>query len=280
MLSKIFKVCLILILISASSGAFAKKAFACTTNSQCPGQQCIANVCRDIPTSCPSNQDLCDVGSWTTCCAVGYRCTAVNGHNECLRPTNPTQPPDEPTLPPPTPTPTATPIPTPTPTPFPPSPTPTVIPAQCTNIKTLDPNGAELTGNADAALIPGSSAVKFSCAANGAIAKYEFRVILPDGTIQTDQTDPALAAVGSITGSYIIPTAGKLIVQCRVCTLVAGVANPVCQEYEPITGLIPSPTTAPLITCGTNLPACPLGFICDTTVMAGQPRYCIQPPSQ
>jgi hypothetical protein len=128
-----------------------------------------------------------------------------------------------------------------------PTPTPVVVPAQCTNIKMLDPNGAELTGNADASLVPGSSAVKFECSANGTIAKYEFRVILPDGTIQTEQTDPALATIGAITSNYIIPTAGKLIIQCRVCTTVSGQAAPVCQEYEPIAGLLPLPTITPAL---------------------------------
>ncbi len=206
----------------------------------------------------------CNNGQWTIgvlppggSCDQLCACTG-NTCKDCV----PTKPPRE--TPPPTKPPTQPPTKTPTPVP----------PAQCTNIKMLDAEGgAEITGDGDKNLEPGS-AVKFMCAANGQVAKYEFRVILPDGTIQTAANNPALTAVGAITGDYILPAIGKFTVQCRVCTIPVcppGAmcklsANPVCQEYEPVVGgfVAPTGTTTSGLSCGgiAGL-TCPAGYTCD-----------------
>ena len=197
---------------------------ACKVTSDCSSsEQCIGGYCtwRRGPNGCPSNQDYCVPNSrqayfWDTCCEVGYSCV----NQSCVKKTGGSPPGTPPEAPPEA-------------TPIPPSPTVDVL-AQCTNIKMLDVDSVELTGGADASFIPGSTAVKFSCSANGNISKYEFRVILPNGTIETAITNPALAATGSITGNYIIPAAGKYTVQCRICTIANG-----CQAFEQI---IASPT--------------------------------------
>ena len=185
------------------------------------------------------------------CACTGNVCTTCH-------PTNPPPPPPPetptPTIPiitiTPTVTPTRIPTPTPTLTPTPTMPiititptlTPTRVPtltptpetpAQCTNIRMLSVNSVELTDADVIALVPGSSAVKFSCSANGNIAKYEFRVILPDGSIETAANNSSLNAVGSITGNYVIPVAGTFIAQCRVCTAISG-GGLACQEYETV----------------------------------------------
>lgn len=175
----------------------------------------------------------------------------------------PTDKPNEPTKVPPTSVP-------PTATPVPPSPTP-VPPAQCTNIKMLTPAGVELTGDADKTLKPGD-AVKFMCAANGAVAQYEFRVIMPDGSVQTAANNPSLVAVGATTGNFILPAVGKFTAQCRICTMpvcppgavckLGG--TPICQEYEPIPGISIPPVTTTSQSCGgIQGLTCPSGYSCN-----------------
>lgn len=160
-------------------------------------------------------------------------------------------------------TPTPPPVPTATPT--------SVPPAQCTNIKMLSPDGAELTGDADKTLKPGD-AVKFMCAANGTVSNYEFRVIMPDGSIQTAANNPGLNAVGATTGNFVLPAVGKFIAQCRICAIPVcppGAmckmsAIPVCQEYEPIAGvsIAPQPSGTSLSCGGIAGLKCSDGYIC------------------
>jgi hypothetical protein len=184
---------------------------------------------------CPSNVTTgtvrceCSNGVWTIgklppggSCAQLCACTG----NEC-KDCKPTKPPTDKT---PTPKPTNT-------------PTPTPIPLQCTGIKILDGDSNNLTGDEDKNLRQGS-VVKFSCAANGTVARYDFRVILPDGTIDTSATNPALAATGSITGNYTLPMSGSFTAQCRVCYQATPQAKIQCQDFENLSGA-PSPTKVP-----------------------------------
>jgi hypothetical protein len=180
----------------------------------------------------------------------------------------PTKPPnEEPTsTPPPTATPTATPTPVP--------------PAQCTNIKMLTPDGAELTGDADKTLQPGD-AVKFMCAANGKVSNYEFRVIMPDGSIQTAANNPNLVAVGATTGNFILPAVGKFTAQCRICAIPVcppGAmcklsATPVCQEYEPVAGISTTSNTrrSGSLCGGIAGLKCPSNLVCKMPECQGPP---------
>jgi hypothetical protein len=159
-----------------------------------------------------------------------------------------------------------------TPTP-PPTATPTTPPpAQCTNIKMLTPDGEELTGDADKTLKPGD-AVKFMCAANGTVARYEFRVIMPDGSVQTSANNPNLVAVGATTGNFTLPAVGKFTAQCRICAvpicppgaICKLSAIPVCQEYEPVPGvsIVPQPSVTSLSCGGIRGLTCPAGYSCN-----------------
>lgn len=141
----------------------------------------------------------------------------------------------------------------------------------------LTPAGAELTGDADKTLKPGD-AVKFMCAANGAVARYEFRVIMPDNTVQDASNNPNLVAVGATTGNFTLPAIGKFTVQCRICTMPVcppGAvcklgANPVCQEYEPYSGALIAPVTTTTQSCGgIQGLTCPSGYSCNAP--AGAP---------
>jgi len=170
-----------------------------------------------------------------------------------------------PTPPPPTPTPTVA---APTPTPR------VVVPPQCTNIKMLNASGIELFGDLDKSLKPGD-AVKFMCSGTGTVAKYDFRVILPNGQIETRETNPALVAVGATTGNYVIPAAGKFTAQCRVCaqptqtpcrpdTICNIVVPPLqCAEWEGVTVV---PTTPATSSCsGPHALLCPANYQCVET---------------
>lgn len=193
--------------------------------------------------SCKCNNGVTTIGSLP----AGGSCDQLCGctGNDCPNCKPTTEPPKH--ITPTTPHTTITPPVTPPVTP-PITPPITPIAAQCTNITIHDVDGAELAPGADANLIPGASAVKFSCSANGDIAKYEFRVIHSDGSIETAATNQALTAIGSITGNYVIPVAGKYVVQCRVCasvTALNGTTSLVCQEYEPyaqFAATLPNPT--------------------------------------
>ncbi len=220
-------------------------------------------------------------GVWTVgTLPAGGSCAQLCGctNNTCVGPTcqpSPTKKPPGPTTPPPT----TTPIPT-----LPPGP-------QCTNIKMFDLNNNELTGNEDQGLKPGQ-AVKFRCMGTGTITRYEFRVLLPDGTVNNKATTPALNTTTNITGAYALPMAGHFTAQCRICyqppapTCPAGrVCNSdlpplTCLPYEPaptvpVTPAVSSPASTGKPNAPTQVPQ--PGVLCGSTRCKAS-QTCYQPP--
>lgn len=94
------------------------------------------------------------------------------------------------------------------------------------------PDGEEITGDMDQALQPGESVVQFRCSATGGTPdRYEFRVLRPDGQIEDGDTNPALQAVGALTGEYLLTQSGMYHAQCRICTADE------CHPFEDLPGL-------------------------------------------
>jgi hypothetical protein len=67
-------------------------------------------------------------------------------------------------------------------------------------------------------------AVTFTCGTVAGATKYEFRVKLPDGTIQTLPT-----ASANTSTSFTIASQGAYAAQCRICTGANGTS---CQQFE------------------------------------------------
>lgn len=190
-------------------------------------------------------------------CAQLCACTG----NTCLDCVKPTKKPPGPTD---KPKPSNTPIPT-----LPPGP-------QCTTIKMFDMSNNELTGNEDKGLKPGQ-AVKFSCAGTGTIGSYEFRVILPDGTVHNKANTPALNTNTNITGGYALPMSGRFTAQCRICYQPPCPAGQVCTQVLtclPYENIASTPSTG--ITNAPTRPPQP-GVLCGNSRCAAH-QTCYQPP--
>lgn len=147
-----------------------------------------------------------------------------------------------------------------------PSPTPTLTPTpivgpQCHDIRMYYPGGEEITGDMDQALRPGESVVQFRCNATGGTPdRYEFRVLRPDGQIEDGDTNPALQAVGAITGEYLLTQSGTYYAQCRICT------QDECHPFEDL----PALTTA----------GCQTDSDCEAYQFCYQPPMPTCPPGQ
>jgi hypothetical protein len=219
----------------------------CLGGDLCTGTECddtLWQACGNWGRSYCTNYQ----GFGMTCCEVGYVCCPTSdGCCPGSGPTNTPRPTDRPgdptpttTLTTPTPTPTRNPSITPTRTPTPtqgPSPTPTSGPSptptppvsgpQCHDIRMFYPGGTEITGDMDQELQLGESVVQFRCSATGGTPnRYEFRVLRPDGQIEDGDTNPALQAVGALTGEYLLTQSGTYHAQCRICT------TDECHPYE------------------------------------------------
>lgn len=233
------------------------------------GGQCYA-ACPGTMTGdakrCTCNNGVTTIGKGSSCDLIckcsGNDCPTCKPSPTPGKDTTPTPPSDK------TPTPTTTLI-TSTPSPSPtrvitptitvtptdgPSPTPTtpVSGPQCHDIRMYYPGGQEITGNMDQALRPGESVVQFRCSATGGTpARYEFRVLRPDGQIEDGDTNPALQAVGAVTGEYQLTQSGTYYAQCRICTATE------CHPFE-------------------DLPALTAGCQSDSDCQAFE--FCYQPP--
>jgi hypothetical protein len=76
------------------------------------------------------------------------------------------------------------------------------------------------------------SQVTFTCGQVTGAVSYEFRVKLPNGTIQALAT--STGAGSRISVPLLISTAGTYQAQCRICTAAAGTNAPTCQAFEPL----------------------------------------------
>ncbi len=98
----------------------------------------------------------------------------------------------------------------------PPGVTPTPIGPVCLNIAMSKPN--PVVGDT----------VTFTCGTVAGAARYEFRVKLPDGTIQNLATSTTSVNVST---SFTVNSSGSHFAQCRLCT---GAAESTCQAYSSI----------------------------------------------